>query len=165
MRGRFVWPWMSMMVFMMGCPKTAPESVEAPSTSVPDVSEEPEVVAASEANPIYKIKLTNYNTLDTCAIEDDSSEEAEQASIAKAQEVFAANQDQVQACFEAFTGILYGPESVEYQITDGIVQSVTFSEEFATSTAAGCVREKVLTWTFLNNCSDTGSFKIWAASP
>ena len=95
-----------------------------------------------------------------CTIEDDSSEEAEQLSVKNSNEIFAVNQSQIQTCFDTVTTTFTEPEVIQYTIVSGTLTAVTFSETFKTTAVASCIREKILTWTFFNNCSDVGMFNI-----
>ena len=154
---------------LCGCPKKSTVSSESTTESTETTEELENAPVESDSNQSpettqtdtsVKITLTKYNTMATCAIEDDSSEEAEQLSIKKANEIFTVNQSQIQTCFDTITTTFTEPETIQYTIVDGAVTSVTFSETFETTEVASCIREKILTWTFFNNCSDTGTFNI-----
>jgi len=154
---------------LWGCPKKSPVLSESTteSTETTEQVEHGPIELDSNQNTetikldtAVKITLTNYNTMAICAIEDDSSEEAEQLSIKKSNEIFAVNQSQIQTCFDTVTTTYTDSEVIQYTIVDGAVTAVTFSETFKTTEIASCIQEKILTWTFFNNCSDTGTFKI-----
>ena len=152
----------ALFVFLTGCPKKSDTTTATEDTTETPTAEEPvSEDVLEEAQQKAPISLSQYDTLAECAIEDSSSEEAEARSEEQARQIFTENQNTIQKCYDQQDTEGTNPVEITFSIVEGKVESVQFIDsEFANSTLATCIQDTILTWTYFNNCTDTGKLTI-----
>ena len=153
-----------LFVFLTGCPKKSDTTTANESQSVDETPPSKESMSEEVSqDPPQKatIMLSQYDTLAECAIEDSSSKEAESASEEQAQQIFTENQNNIQKCYDQQDTEVINSVELTFSIVEGKVESVQFIDsEFANSALATCIQDTILTWTYFNNCTDTGKLTI-----